>query len=300
MHAIGADRELRLDRGPSSKRNSTHSSVCASRMHLWPRCIASGFLPHQRLRDHAMQIAAMHGDVRRAVARHRFQTEIEQLPALPGVPQPDRLAGRHDLHRFQRRLQPERMQDAGAVRADLHARAEFPQFRRLLIDFDIDAAAHQRQRRRQPADAAADDRDVVKGMKSAFPRATSEAGSPAASRSKSAKYRRRSAPPDTCAAEFRRAAASPFLSAHGMNPYARSIRSRRRPACHRPGSQQHACIHHRLHKTCHRCYRPRACWSPTANALTDPGATSDLAQTRTTFPVLSAISVPPSRILRLQ
>src|SRR5580693_2510454 len=53
------------------------------------------------------------------------------------------------------------MKHAGAVGADLHAGAELAQFRRLLVDIDIDAAPNERQRRGEPADAAADDRDVV-------------------------------------------------------------------------------------------------------------------------------------------
>ena len=53
------------------------------------------------------------------------------------------------------------MKHARAVGADLHAGAKLAQFRRLLVDIDIDAAPNERQRRREPADAAADDRDVV-------------------------------------------------------------------------------------------------------------------------------------------
>ena len=121
----------------------------------------AGLCLQQRLRDHAMQIAAMDGDVGKAVALDRFQAEVEQLPALPGIPQPDRLAGRQHLDLLQRLLEPERVENARAVGADLHAGAKLAQFRRLLVDIDIDAAPDQRQRRRQPADAAADDRDVV-------------------------------------------------------------------------------------------------------------------------------------------
>src|SRR4029077_15756645 len=92
-----------------------------------------------RLRDYTVQIAAMDGDVGKAVARDRFQAEIEQLPGLPGVPQPDRFAGRQHLDLFQHFLQPERVQHAGTVGADLHAGAKLAQFRRLLVDVDVDA-----------------------------------------------------------------------------------------------------------------------------------------------------------------
>ena len=92
------------------------------------------------MRNHAVQIAAMDGDVGKAVALDQFQAEIEQLPALPGIPKPDRLAGRQHLHFLQRLLEPQRMEDARAVGADLHAGAELAQFRRLLVDIDVDAA----------------------------------------------------------------------------------------------------------------------------------------------------------------
>ncbi len=103
----------------------------------------------------------MDGDVGKAVALDRFHAEVEQLPGLPGVPQPDRLAGGQHLDLFQRVLEAERMQHARAVGADLHAGAKLAQLRRLLIDVDVDAAPQQPERRREPADAAADDGDVV-------------------------------------------------------------------------------------------------------------------------------------------
>jgi len=43
----------------------------------------------------------------------------------------------------------------GAVRADLHAGAEFFELGRLLVDVDIMAKIDERQRRRHAADAAA-------------------------------------------------------------------------------------------------------------------------------------------------
>ena len=119
----------------------------------------AGLFAQQRLRNHLVQVAAMDGDVRKAVALDRFHTEIEQLPALPGIPQPDRLAGRKHLDLLERVLEPERMQDTRAVGADLHPGAELAQLVRLLVDIDIDAAADERERRRKPADATADDGD---------------------------------------------------------------------------------------------------------------------------------------------
>ena len=48
-----------------------------------------GFDLQQRPRQHIMQIAAMNRDVRKAVALDRFHAELENLPGLPGIPQPD-------------------------------------------------------------------------------------------------------------------------------------------------------------------------------------------------------------------
>src|ERR1043166_9571860 len=119
----------------------------------------AGFRALERLPQPAVQVAAMKGDVREAVALDRFDAEIEQLPALPAVPEPDRLAGRQHLHLFQRLLEAERMENAGAVGADLDAGAKLAQLGRLLIDVDVDSAPEQRERRRKPADARAYDCD---------------------------------------------------------------------------------------------------------------------------------------------
>ena len=67
-----------------------------------------------------------------------------------------------DLRGFERVLQAERMQHARAVGADLHAGADLAQFARLLVDLDLDPAPDQRERAGEPADAAADDEDVVR------------------------------------------------------------------------------------------------------------------------------------------
>src|SRR5262249_40060570 len=96
----------------------------------------AGLCPLERPRDHAVQVAAMDGDVREAVALDRLHAEIEQLPALPAIPQPDGLAGGEHLHFFQRLLEPERMENARAIRADLDAGAQFAQLGRLLVDLD--------------------------------------------------------------------------------------------------------------------------------------------------------------------
>jgi len=161
MHAVGADHKIGADRFANLKaqfhrvrrlRKTDAFTVEANRIRF---CFEHG------LGDDAMQIAAMNGDVGKTVAFARFHAEIEQLPALPGVPQPDRLAGRQHLYFLQSVLEPERVQNPGAVGADLYAGAKLAQFRRLLVDVDLDAAAQKCQRRRKPADTAADDGDLA-------------------------------------------------------------------------------------------------------------------------------------------
>jgi hypothetical protein len=107
-----------------------------------------------------MQVGAVHHEVGRAVARDRLGAEVEQLPGLAGVPQPDLLAGRlaPDLAQFF--LKPETEQHPRAVRRDLHAGAELGEVRRLLVDLDVVAVAQQRQRGREPTNAGADDQDA--------------------------------------------------------------------------------------------------------------------------------------------
>ena len=139
-----------------------------------------GLFTHQRLRNDAVQVAAMDGDVRKAVACLGLGAEIEQLPGLPGVPKPDRLAGRQHLNLLQRRFQPKRMQNADAVGADLHTGPELAQLRRLFVNFDVDATPEERQRRRKTADAGSDNGDFVR-------RRASHAGLPAAVRLRSTK-----------------------------------------------------------------------------------------------------------------
>ena len=54
------------------------------------------------------------------------------------------------------------MQHARAVRAHLHPGADLAQFAGLLVDRDLDPPPDQRERTGEPADAAANDEDVVR------------------------------------------------------------------------------------------------------------------------------------------
>ena len=61
----------------------------------------------------------------------------------------------------ERLLQPQGMEHARAVGADLHAGADLAQLGRLLVDLDLDAAQQQGERAGEPADAGADDDDRI-------------------------------------------------------------------------------------------------------------------------------------------
>ena len=114
-------------------------------------------LAPDRVEQHGVQVAAVEHHVGKAVALDRHRAEVEQLPGLAGAPEPDFLAGDHHADLLDRLAQAQRVEHAGAVRADLHAGAELLELRRLLVHVDRDAVPDQRQRRGEPADAAADD-----------------------------------------------------------------------------------------------------------------------------------------------
>src|SRR3954466_8592092 len=72
----------------------------------------------------AMQVGAVDHEIGRAIARDRLGAEVEQLPGLARIPEPDFLAGRLAPGVAQRGFEAERTQYARAVRRDLHARAK--------------------------------------------------------------------------------------------------------------------------------------------------------------------------------
>src|SRR5262245_47617576 len=112
------------------------------------------------VRQDLEQVGAVQQEVREAVPRHRYCAEIEELPGLARVPQAHFLPGRLARETPQPVGEPERVQHAVAVRAQLQSRADLPELARLLVHVDADAALQQRERRRQPADTGAGDEHV--------------------------------------------------------------------------------------------------------------------------------------------
>ena len=104
MHAVGADQRVAADALAIGERERDAVTVIreADATRIEPdRVPASARSPPRSAR---VQVGAMHHEVRRAVARDRLGAEIEQLPGLARVPQPDLLAGRlaPDLARSRR------------------------------------------------------------------------------------------------------------------------------------------------------------------------------------------------------
>ena len=69
-----------------------------------------------RVEQYGMQVAAVKHHVGKAVALDRDRAEVEQLPGLPGAPQPDFLAGDDHADLLDRLAKAERVEHAGAVR----------------------------------------------------------------------------------------------------------------------------------------------------------------------------------------
>src|SRR5260370_779872 len=114
-----------------------------------------------RIDQHLQEVGAEDRDVGKSVALDRLGAEIEQFPGPAGIPQADLLALGIAGELTQLIQYAERVQGAGAVRADLHAGAKFLEFRRLLVNVDVMAAVDQSERGRHAADTAAGDEDVV-------------------------------------------------------------------------------------------------------------------------------------------
>src|SRR5262245_23636893 len=109
--------------------------------------------------EQAMQVTSVEIHVAGPVALERVFTKLVPVPGLAGPPVAYLPPRRNDLGPRKRRLEPERIEDAGAIRTDGDAGSHFLEHARLLIDLDIEATPQQRERRRQSTDASADDRD---------------------------------------------------------------------------------------------------------------------------------------------
>jgi hypothetical protein len=109
--------------------------------------------------DDRQQVGTMNGDVRRAVELFTQRIERRLLQGAPVLPAP--LVGEERAHALavEPGSEAEPTQDARRVRAHIDAAADLGELGGLLVDVDLEAGLTQRQRRREPPDAAADHRN---------------------------------------------------------------------------------------------------------------------------------------------
>ena len=113
------------------------------------------------LEQHLVQIGAMDQRVRVMEFLAEGVAERNARNLLPGDRiHHDEVVGK-DRERADRLDQAERLEHPEHVGPELDAGADFLELRRLLDDLRGDPLARQRKRRRQPADAAADDEDLL-------------------------------------------------------------------------------------------------------------------------------------------
>src|SRR5215472_7754433 len=107
----------------------------------------------------AMQVGAMKGVVGRAERRLDRLPQWRAKQKASIVPAPLVERARFDARPSQRVRDPEPIQNARRVGADIDAGADFAERFGLLVDLDLESGAQQRCRRRESTNAAADDCD---------------------------------------------------------------------------------------------------------------------------------------------
>ena len=149
----------------------------------------------RRVEQHRLQIAAVDRELRMRVAG--MAAERLGIDQLAEAVEERRLLRRHGDFR-ERRLEPEPSELRRRVRQEVDADPDGADLRRRLVDEGRDAGAVQRQRERQPADAGADDGDVVHRAHSAVMPASFTTLAQRA-RSAARRSRKRSGAPPTAA-----------------------------------------------------------------------------------------------------
>src|SRR3990170_8967008 len=95
------------------------------------------FAPHGCY-EYVEQVRTVDRKVRIAVALDRDLAQVEELPGLAGVPHADFLAGGLAGKRLELVAHAQLVEHPRAVRAKLQPGADFLQFRRLLVDLDVE------------------------------------------------------------------------------------------------------------------------------------------------------------------
>ena len=156
MDAVGADHDIGLDRAAVGKARHRAALVgldadAALAEPELGRC--------ERLAQQIEQIGAVHGEIRRA----EFLAEVAAADArnvTSGPPRADELVFRGPADVFDAVVKAERAERLDRVGRKIDPGPDLAERGRLLADDDLGAAPLHRQRRRQAADAAADDGDA--------------------------------------------------------------------------------------------------------------------------------------------
>src|SRR5690242_12830934 len=131
MHAVGADQCI------ASHRAAVLQLKSYARIVLRKTCAAGAEMdgirpcPSNRAGQHFQQIWAVNSEIRKTVALDRRRPQIEELPGLARLPVPDFLALRFAGQCPQLVPHAEGVENASAVRSELHARADLLQLGRL-------------------------------------------------------------------------------------------------------------------------------------------------------------------------
>ncbi len=156
VDAISADQRVGLDHGAVGE---PRLDPVATIGHVDQAVTEMNALGRNGCGQRRQQVGPVHLVVRKP--ERRLQRLGQRRPQQRPPVVPPALMPRQRFHPGpgQRFGEPQTVQHAGGVRTDLDAGPHLPELRRPLVHLDVEPGAQQRQRRRQTADAAADDRD---------------------------------------------------------------------------------------------------------------------------------------------
>ena len=106
------------------------------------------------------QIGTPDRQIGKTVALDRFGPEVEEVPGLAGLPVADFLALGRAGRSLERLENPHGVERAGSVWTELHPGADFFEFRRLLVDIDLETSLQEGECGRQPTDPGASDQHM--------------------------------------------------------------------------------------------------------------------------------------------
>ena len=162
-HAIGAQQRIAFDLLARHGGQRHRPAVVVQAGHPVVQVQVHAVLLQGGAAQQAVQIGAVDGGVRRAIALHGAcaQRQRAQVGATGGVAHLQPVGEGGDG--VQLVLQAPGAQDARHIRAKLHAGAHLGEFRRALEQANFPAGARHGQRGRQPADAATGNQQLQRG-----------------------------------------------------------------------------------------------------------------------------------------